>query len=263
MTVPPHHDDDVTAIRRTAEEELDLSLAAEMQAALLPKSCPTDCPNHVAAARNRMCGSVGGDFYDFLRINDDQIALVIGDVVGHGIRAALMMSQIMGFLRSQKQDLARPVPVIAALNRMLIDLGDRIGSVTPCTIFYAVIDSPTGLCLFVNAGHPQPFLCDQDCGTAELLGAHDLLLGVEDFVPTEGCHSFTPKQRMVLYTDGITETTNTLNDHFGRERLQLALCQASQCDPDTCAEGVLASVDEFRGAAPQNDDMTIVVIDRI
>lgn len=260
--MPADHDN-AAALRRTPEEELDLSLAAEMQAALLPKSCPTDCLNHVAAARNRMCGSVGGDFYDFLRINDDQIALVIGDVVGHGIRAALMMSQIMGFLRSQKQDLARPVPVIAALNRMLIDLGDRTGSVMPCTVFYAVIDSPTGLCLFVNAGHPRPFLCEQDSGTAELLGAHDMLLGVKEFVPTEGCHSFTPTQRMVLYTDGIVETANRLNDRFGTERLQLALCQGSQCDPESCAEGVLASVDEFRGDAPQNDDMTIVVIDRI
>ena len=114
---------------KDASLDLDLALAAELQAALLPKSCPSDCPNHVAAARNRMCAGVGGDFYDFLRINDEQIALVIGDVVGHGVRASLIMAQIMGFLRSEPSRLPRPMQLVSSLNDMLIDLGDKIGSV--------------------------------------------------------------------------------------------------------------------------------------
>jgi len=80
------------------EHELDLALAAQLQAALLPASCPSDCPHQSAAARNRMCGRVGGDFHDFLRINPDQTAILVGDVVGHGVRAALLMAKIMGFL---------------------------------------------------------------------------------------------------------------------------------------------------------------------
>ena len=67
------------------EQEQDLALAAELQAALLPRACPSACPHHVAAARNRMCVGVGGDFYNFIRINEDQIALIIGDGVGHGV----------------------------------------------------------------------------------------------------------------------------------------------------------------------------------
>ncbi|MFP3937089.1 MAG: SpoIIE family protein phosphatase, partial [Phycisphaerae bacterium] len=78
------------------ESDVELALAAELQAALLPRECPDDCPHQKAAARNRMSGAVGGDFYTFLRLHRDQIAILIGDVVGHGVHAALVMSQIMG-----------------------------------------------------------------------------------------------------------------------------------------------------------------------
>ncbi len=87
---------------KTTEQELDLALAGELQSALLPKACPADCPHHVAAARNRMCAGVGGGVYDFLKLNDDQIALVIEDVVGYGMRTLLVMAQIVGFLQPRR-----------------------------------------------------------------------------------------------------------------------------------------------------------------
>ena len=93
----------------TTEDLLDLALAAELQAALLPKMCPTGCPHQAAAARNRMCGTVGGDFYDFIRINREQIALVVGDVVGPRARAAPPTGPRRGFLRSEPQP-RRPPP---------------------------------------------------------------------------------------------------------------------------------------------------------
>jgi len=101
----------------------DLALAAELQAALLPSACPTDCVHQEAAARNRMCGRVGGDFYDFIRINEDQVAVVIGDVVGHGVRASLLMAKIMGHLRGKPADRNRPGELIADLNDTLFGPG--------------------------------------------------------------------------------------------------------------------------------------------
>ncbi|MFA5863475.1 MAG: hypothetical protein WC975_02180 [Phycisphaerae bacterium] len=89
----------MTANIQKTEEEQDLVLAAELQSALLPKQCPTHCEHQVTAAKNRMSGSVGGDFYDFIRINDDQIALVIGDMVGHGVRASLLAGGMLSRLR--------------------------------------------------------------------------------------------------------------------------------------------------------------------
>jgi len=247
----------------TTEQELDLALAAELQAARLPRSCPTDCPHHVAAARNRMYAGVGGDFYDFLRINDEQIALVIGDVVGHGVRASLVMAQIMGFLRSQPDELSRPMQIVAALNKMLIGLGDSIGSVLSCSLLYGVIDAPTGAGFFINAGHPRPFICDRRKSKPLHLGDPNMLLGIEEFVPTEACHTFLPGERLVMFTDGIVEAANPAGELFGDARFQEVISECLSADPQSCAEKVFHAVEKFRQGARQTDDETIVVIDRV
>ena len=249
--------------QKTEEETLDLVLAAELQAALLPKECPKDCPHQVAAARNRMCGSVGGDFYDFIVINDEQIAVLIGDVVGHGVRAAMVMAQIMGYLRSRPPDLARPVKVISSLNQMLIDIGERTDNVLPCSIFYAVIDAPTGICVFVNCGHPRPFICDREKCLTLPLGPRNLLLGIEDFDPLEGCHTFSPGERVVLYTDGLIDAADSEGARFGSGRLHEVVSARATDGPVDCADAVFQAVDEFRQGATQSDDETIVVIDRV
>ena len=248
---------------KTTERDLDLALAAELQAALLPKSCPTNCPHHVAAARNRMCAGVGGDFYDFLRLNEDQIALVIGDVVGHGVRASLIMAQIMGFLRSRPDDLSRPQPIVVSLNKMLIEMGDSVGAVLSCSLLYGVIDAPTGTAFFVNAGHPRPFITDRSKSRPLHLGDPNILLGVDEFDPTEACHTFQPGERLVMYTDGIVDATNAAGEPFGDVRLHEITHEYLSAEPAACADEVFRAVQAFRGDAKQTDDETIVVIDRI
>jgi sigma-B regulation protein RsbU (phosphoserine phosphatase) len=246
-----------------SEQELDLALAAELQAAILPAQCPGDCPNQVVAARNRMCGSVGGDFYDFISLNEDQMVIVIGDVVGHGVRASLMMAQIMGYLRSRAREITRPVELVSAVNHMLIDLGDKTGSVMPCSMFYALLDAPTGICFYVNTGHPRPFLCHTDTGQTQHLGSHDLLLGVDPFVPEEMCHTFLPGERLVLYTDGITDAFDGNGDRFGVQRLREIIASAGELSAEELAERVFDEVERFRGPRPAGDDETIVVVDRV
>jgi len=248
---------------RSPEEELDLALAAELQAALLPKKCPTDCRNHVAAARNRMCARVGGDFHDFVRINEDQTAILIGDVAGHGVRASLVMARIMGWLRGEPQARSRPLHVVADLNRMLIDLGEKTGTVTPCSIIYLVLDSPTGIAFIVNAGHPRPLLCDRDKCSALALGARNMILGVQEFQPEETCHTFLPGERLVLYTDGITDAVNGRGEHFGQQRLHKLASEYARSGPQQVADAVFAAVDLFCGNSRQSDDQTVVVVDRV
>ncbi len=247
----------------TSQQAFDLALAAELQAALLPQSCPTDCPNHVAAARNRMCAVVGGDFHNFIRVNEDQIAVVIGDVVGHGVRASLVMAQIMTMLRSEVVNLSRPAQVMTAVNNMLIELSEKTGSVLPCSLLYGVIDTPTGLGLFVNAGHPRPLIFRRDQSDPVQLGSGNILLGIEPFEPEEACYTFATGDRLVMFTDGITDATNPTGDHFGKARLLEAIEKCNSDDPQCCVDGVFCAVEEFRGGADQLDDETIVVIDRL
>ncbi|MHC4563191.1 MAG: PP2C family protein-serine/threonine phosphatase [Planctomycetota bacterium] len=242
--------------------QMDLALAAEVQAALLPKQCPQDCAHQVAGVGNRMCATIGGDFYDFLRLNEDQIAILIGDVVGHGVRAALLMSQIMGYLRSTAEDRSRPFNVIRGLNEMLIDIGDQTNTVLPCSLLYTVIDIPTGMGFMVNAGHPRPIVCDRHLCKDMQFREHDLVLGVQPFEPTEICHTFVPGERLVLYTDGIVDAADAAHELFGEERLREVLHAHNDVGPQQCADAVMAAVAEFRGQADQPDDETIVVIDR-
>ena len=247
----------------TSEHQLDLALAAELQAALLPRSCPTGCPQQVAAARNRMCATIGGDFHDFMPLNADQIAIVVGDVVGHGVRASLLMAQTMGFLRSMSpQRRSRPTEVVRALNQMLIELGDRTNTVLPCTIFYAVIDSPSGVTFFVNAGHPRPFLCS-DGSCQPLAAPQNPLLGVQPFEPEEDCITFSPGQRLVLYTDGLSDAMDPASNRFGELRLRDLVHAHASDAPQPCADAIFAAVDAYRQGAPQRDDETVVVIDRL
>jgi len=253
----------MTSHTARTEEDLDLALAAELQAALLPRECPLDCTHQRAAARNRMCGSIGGDFHDFLRLNEDQVAVVVGDVIGHGVRSSLLMAQIAGFLRSADNKRSRPAEVITALNRMLIDLGDRAGTVTSCSMIYGVVDAPTGLAIFINAGHPWPYLCHAGRSTVERLESHNLLLGVQEFEPEEICLIFEPGNRLVLYTDGVTDAMDAAGEHLGEPRLFEVIQGQLHAAPDQCADAVFAAVAAHRDGCKQVDDETIVVIDRI
>jgi sigma-B regulation protein RsbU (phosphoserine phosphatase) len=242
---------------------LDMALAAELQAALLPASCPRECPSQRAAARARMSGRMGGDFYDFIHINEDQLAVVIGDCVGHGVRASLLMFKIMGWLRSDLSNRSRPAKVVMGLNRMLLELADRAATVLPCSLMYAVVDIPSGLMLYVSAGHPLPLLLSRAGGSVEHLGPSNLLLGVEDFSPQEGCHTLVAGQRLVAYSDGVIDAAGTGRSRFGLDRL-VRLVQESACrTPEQCVEDVLTSVDGFRNGSPQTDDETVVVFDRL
>jgi len=245
------------------ESDVELALAAELQAALLPRGCPGDCPHQVAAARNRMSGAVGGDFYSFLRLHQDQIAVMVGDVVGHGVHAALVMAQIMGYLRSRPAECARPKRAVSALNEMLLDLGRRTGSVIPCSLLYGVIDGPSGTSFLVNMGHPPPFLCRRDRCRVMPLTAHNMVLGVQPLEPEETCHTFAPGDRLVLYTDGVTDAADGRDERFGAARLHQVLNRHAGDDAHSCADAVFDAVADFRGDAPQSDDETIVVIDRV
>jgi sigma-B regulation protein RsbU (phosphoserine phosphatase) len=135
--------------------------------------------------------------------------------------------------------------------------------VLPSSLFYAVMDAPTGLVLFVNAGHPRPYLCDRAAGTAVPLGSHDLLLGIEEYEPVEMCHTFVFGERLALYTDGVSDAVNAEGECFGQRRLRGLIVGHRGEEPEAAAEAVIAEVERFRRGARQRDDESIVIIDRV
>lgn len=249
--------------KSTTDEDMDLALAAELQAVLLPTEIPEAGPHHSFSARNRMCHSVGGDFYDFIVLNDQQVAVTIGDVVGHGVRASLVMAQIMGFLRSRPADLSRPVRLVESLNEMLIALGDKLGALMPCSLFYMVLDLPSGVCFYVNAGHPKPILFNQESRQSRLVPGNTVLLGVEPFRPDEMCHTFVSGERLVMYTDGIVDCHDRDGVLFGHERLRDIVVETCHLEPSDLADHVFATVEQHRNSRCRCDDETIVVVDRL
>ena len=240
-----------------------MALAAELQAALMPADWGIDAPNYRAAALNRMCGRVGGDFCNFIRLNADQVAIVVGDVSGRGVRASLLMAKIMGFLRHRPAECSRPAAIVRMLNEMLLDLGDRMGSAMNCSLFYVVLDTPSGTAFFINDGLPMPLLTDRRAGTVIRLGLPQAMLGVEEFEPEECCHTFLPGQRLTLCSDGVVNATDRNNLQFGEDRLEQVLRRQADAPCQACAQAVLAAVDNFRRGARQRDDETILIVDRL
>jgi len=252
----PTSDDD-------GKSELDLALAAELQAALMPSDWRIDASDYRAAVINRMCGRVGGDFCDFMRLNCDQVAVAVGDVGSHGVRASLLMARIMGLLRGRPIQCARPSAIVRLVNEMLLDLGDRLGTAMNCSLFYVVLDTPTGTAFFVNDGMPLPALTDRRSGTFLRLGPQGTMLGIRDFEPEEGCHTFTPGQRLTLCTDGVFNAADRGDQPFGAQRLDNVLRNYTHAPCHACAEAVFDAVDDFRRGTRQRDDETILIVDRL
>ena len=243
-----------------ADTSIDMQLAAAVQEALLSESVPA-CRCGKMVLQNRMCSDIGGDFYHFRQLGQDQIALAIGDVVGHGTAAALVMTLIMGILRADRPDQRRPSRIIELINNALLKLGDRLDHPITCTLIYGIVDLPSGLLLYINAGHPRPIIFNRRTGGSQELYGSAMMLGVQPGVSEECCHSFLSDDRLVLFTDGITECRDAQDNMFGPEQLGEHVVASGSVDPETLAGDILRRVDSYTNEKPRQDDQTLVVID--
>ncbi|MBN2211066.1 MAG: serine/threonine-protein phosphatase [Sedimentisphaerales bacterium] len=240
-------------------ESGDLQLAVAVQRALLPASLPK-CDCGKIAIRNRMCNGVGGDFCFFEQLGQDQIAFAIGDAVGHGITAALVMSVIIGLLRSAEQDKRRPARMVASVNDLLLSLSKQVNFPITCSMFYGVVDLPSGILLFVNAGHPLALISNPAWERCGVLPTTTVLLGVEGGMREESCHQFKGFDRLLLYTDGLSDARGTGDKLFGQRRLEELLARHRQMDVEVLMDAIFNEIDAFRVGEPE-DDMTLVAVD--
>ncbi|MEW5977001.1 MAG: SpoIIE family protein phosphatase [Acidobacteriota bacterium] len=243
------------ARRRLAHE---LEQAAEIQRQILPAQAP-EVPGLDLAGFNASCRTVGGDYYDFLTYRDGQVSLMVGDVCGKGMPAALIMMGLQARVQVLTESPACPAELAERLNRILsaTSLGGRFIS-----FFFANVNPQTGEMVYCNAGHNPPFLLRSD-GEVELLAAGGPVLGI---LPDAGyerqrCQLRTG-EAVVLFSDGVTEAVNPAGEEFGEDRLLQIVKQSRTCSARETLEKVSRAVDEWIGGQPAADDITLVVARR-
>ena len=239
----------------------ELALARQIQQNLLPRA-PERWHRYRMAATAETCFEVGGDFYDFLTVSPNTLAVVIADVSGKGISSALVMSTMQATMRAM---LAGVHSFERLLERMNEVIRDYTGGRMFVTLFLALLDAESRKLHYINAGHNPPVLVRAD-GTNEQLAEGGTVLGLLPQV------SFSRAQAemqagdvLVLYTDGLSEASNAADDMFGTEGLvasvERALADgAAAGSPEAIMSRILADMQEFSAGLPQADDQTLIVI---
>ncbi len=251
----------LTAI--TAEKErigAELSVATEIQSSMLPCIFPP-FPNRTEFdiyATMTPAKEVGGDFYDFFLVDEDHLALVIADVSGKGVPAALFMVITKVLLKNSVQSGKSPKAVLEEVNSQLC-ANNPIDMFV--TVWLGILELSTGEMTCANAGHEYPALCRAD-GEYELVkDPHGLVLAcIDSSRYQEYSLQLTPGDRLFVYTDGVAEATDTRNELYGTDRMLAALNCHRVDNPTELLPELKADIDAFVGDAPQFDDITMLGI---
>ena len=242
----------------------DLTTAHDIQQYILPRvfpPFPEDIDKVDVYASMGAAKDIGGDFYDFFRIDDDHIALVIADVCGKGIPAALFMAVSRTIIRSKGMQGCSAAECMTESNRLLAAYS--VGNMF-VTVFYAIYNTKTGFVSYSNAGHNPPHLLRRDGTVSELPISKNTIMGVfDDLEYQEDTLQLEQGDVLVMFTDGVTEATNVECKEFGAERLDNILRQLTNTHCQQIIEAIKAGIKEFVGAAEQSDDITMLVVKRL
>ena len=241
---------------RRQRVERDMHLAAEVQRSFLPDGPPSVAGYEFALHHVSALG-VGGDFYDFLPLGEGRLALVLGDVSGKGISAALLMARLSSHTRFLALQCEAPGELLGRLNAMLVERAPRG---TFVTMLYGVLDLAARRLTVASAGHLPPLRVLPEPGQVEEvdlsrqfpLGA---LEGQEYEAVTLDLH---PGDHMVLHTDGLIDASNSAGDWYGENRLQRVVASAPR-QPQAMLDALLTDLGAFADEAGQSDDMTAIV----
>lgn len=240
--------------------EQELSVARRIQLSLLPAAPPSVTGWDFAAAY-RAAHQVGGDFYDFLdhALSGRRLGLVIADVTGKGMPAALVMAYSRAVVRAESLAGSSPVEVLGNTNRLLLQ---ERRSRPFVSAFYGELDLASGLLSYANAGHDRPLLVPAEGEPRELVAPGVILGAFHDVGLEPRSVSLAPGDTVVLYTDGVTEARDPQGQFFGDDRLRDAVVGAGRAPAQGVIGAVLASIAEFTAGAEQSDDLTMVVVRR-
>ena len=239
--------------------ERELALAAEIQKNFLPQENPT-LKNYEVCGSNRSCCQVGGDYYDFIPIDDARLGILIADVSGKGVSASLLMASLRAALHAEihpRYDLAA---LVSKLNEFVHRSSDSHNFIS---FVFCEYNTETGEASYVNAGHNPPLRLDRD-GKVHRLESTGFCLGMFPRV-TFGLNRFEmgPGDVTCFFTDGITESRNEDGEEFGEERLIELLRKLRQHPAHQIMDKILDGVDSFSTCVEVQDDMTMVIMKRL
>ena len=235
----------------------ELNIAHSMQLSILPTSFPCT-PQFEVHGRVIPAKEVGGDFYDIYRLEDGRLGIVIADVSGKGIPAALFMMVCRTLLKGIAIGMGSPAEALTEANSLLHAENQASMFVT---VFYGVFDPRTGALTYANAGHEPPVLRRTDGSTEALPFTGGVPLGiVDDMVFEERTSTLSPGDFAFLYTDGVTEALNEVEEEFGNARVHDAIAAVNPGPPREAVEALVQTVVRFSGEAEQFDDLTCLVL---
>ena len=236
----------------------ELELARQVQQSMLPHSFPA-VTGYALSARNEPARQVGGDFYDVILLDADHFGIVVADVADKGLPAALYMALTRSLLLAEARRTLSPRETLINVNRLLLELGELNGFVS---IFYGVVESSTRQVTYARAGHERPLLLRN--GEVSSLGGEGAVLGIlddVDFNLTEEQAGLAPGDRLILYTDGLTDVLDSAGNFSGLDQLKRLLRLHAREDAEGVCEALFNALATYRGAAEQFDDMTVLVLE--
>ena len=262
-----------SSLREKERLDREVEIGAEIQLQLLPPKCP-EIPGVTLAAMCQTANRVGGDYYDFIPSNYDQVnskqkkqdsckwSIVIGDVMGKGVPAGLIMTMTRGMLRAEVLNRHSPARVLQHLNQVMY--ADLENSHRFVTLFYSEYDPETTILSYSNAAHHPPMLWQAASNSIVNLDTLGMLIGLEvDSEYNEAQVKLHPGDTIIYYTDGFTDAANKHGDRYDDIKLSQAFkfaCQNYQ-EPQEILDYLFEQVDQFVGVENNNpDDMTLVVM---
>lgn len=250
--------DYISRVKEGERVKRDLELARKIQESLLPKSAPSvtgvDLAGSCAPAN-----AVGGDYFDFIALEGDRVALMVADVSGHNVGAALMMAMSRSVMRTTTLSGHRPGQILDETNRVLFD--DLVNASLFFSAFHAIYSAQTRELTYSNAGHNPPFVVRADEPEKRDVTTEGMLIGLmPDFVAEEATRTLRPGDVFVMYTDGIIEATNATDELYGEKRLVEGVRAHADKPSREIIKAIFDDVAKYTGGAPLKDDCTLMVM---
>ena len=254
-----HTNNMIDGLRHRFELVSALKLAEELQQNLLPGQDPQIDGLEIAGASN-YCDETGGDYYDYFRLSNDRLGIVVADASGHGVGAAIHMATVRAFLHSGIRDYQSPAKLLNDVNFYVTRDSSQTGRFM--SMFFLEIDPKFRTMKWVRAGHEPALIYDRSTQTFGRLDGKGMVLGVDEThrYDDNSCSGWKAGDIIFIGTDGIHETRNEKDRLFGQDRLQQIIQNNADASADSINTSVIAAVDNFRGQAAQEDDVTMVVI---